>query len=192
MAETARPHTESSGSAATHIALLRGVNVGGKNVVAMRDLVALFTRAGCDDVRTYIQSGNILFCARAAVARSIAADASSQIKARFGLHVPVILRTRDEMERIVAGNPFLKGDIDPRALHVVFLADRPSAANVASLRCDRSPGDEFDLRGREIYLCLPNGAGRSKLTAAYFDSSLNTVSTQRNWRTATTLLEMMG
>ena len=95
------------------------------------------------------------------------------------------------MAQVAAGNPFLRRKCDPKWLHVVFLADTPAQAAVAALNPQRSPGDEFVVRGGEIYLHLPNGAARSKLTNQYFDSTLKTVSSGRNWNTVTTLLEMM-
>ena len=113
------------------------------------------------------------------------------IKAKHGLSLPVVVRTRAQMRRIVMNNPFLKKGIDPSLLHVVFLADKPDRASIASLDATRSTGDSFVVQGDTIYLHLPNGVARSKLTAAYFDSTLHTISTQRNWRTATTLLAMM-
>jgi uncharacterized protein (DUF1697 family) len=108
----------------------------------------------------------------------------------FGFPVPVILRTADEMEAVIRRNPFPKADPDKERLHVSFLVSEPTAAQIASLDPNRSPGDTFKVLGREIYLLLPNGAGNSKLTNAYFDSKLKTTSTARNWRTVLKLLEM--
>ena len=175
-----------------YVALLRGINVGGKNKLAMKDLAALFNRSGCKSVQTYIQSGNIMFCADPRRAQSIDADITRLIKAEYGLNVPVVVRTREEMQRIVKNNLFIESGIAAATLHVVFLADKPSRTAVDSLSSERSPGDSFVVRGREIYLHLPNGAGRSKLTAVYFDSALKTTSTQRNWRTVTTLAAMLS
>jgi len=179
-----------AGGAPTHVAFLRGINVGGKNVVPMKELAAIFTDAGCGAVRTYIQSGNVVFRATAALAKKLPSLVAARVEERAGCKPPVVLRTREELERIVAGNPFL-----PRRpaeeLHVYFLADRPAAAAVAALDSRRSPPDEFIARAGEIYLWLPNGMGRTKLTNAYFDSKLATVSTARNWRTTTTLLELL-
>ena len=96
------------------------------------------------------------------------------------------------MSQVAAGNPFLKRRADPRALHVAFLADAPDRRSAGALDRARSPGDTFELRGREIYLHLPNGVARTRLTNAYLDATLATTSTLRNWRTVLALLEMIG
>ncbi len=178
--------------AGVHVALLRGINVGGKNKLPMKDLAAMFADAGCDDVRTYIQSGNVVFRARQALARRVSSVISQAIADRFGFEVPVITRTAAEMEKVVASNPFLRTGVDSAKLHVAFLAKRPTTANVAKLEPDRSPPDEFTVQGREIYLHRPGGMARTKLTNAYFDGKLGTTSTMRNWNTVLKLLELAG
>jgi uncharacterized protein (DUF1697 family) len=172
------------------VALLRGINVGGKNLLPMKALAEMFVAAGCTKVKTYIQSGNVVF--RYGAKKDVAAVVRLSIEAQFGLKVPVIVRSAEEMAKAIAGNPFLGRGIDPAWLHVMFLGDEPSAAMIAGLDGDRSKPDEFMVIGREVYLHLPNGAARTKLTNAYFDSKLKTVGTQRNWRTVETLAEMMG
>ncbi|HEY0703705.1 MAG TPA: DUF1697 domain-containing protein [Candidatus Acidoferrales bacterium] len=171
------------------VALLRGINVGGKHSVPMKELSALFTKCGCSEVATYIQSGNVVFCTTAS-SKLDAAMLATRIEKTFGFPVPVILRTAEELEAAVRRNPFPKADPDKERMHVSFLASEPTAAQIASLDPNRSPGDTFKVLGREIYLLLPNGAGNSKLTNAYFDSKLKTTSTARNWRTVLKLLEM--
>jgi uncharacterized protein (DUF1697 family) len=174
------------------VALLRGINVGGKNILPMNDLAAIFEKAGCTDVTTYIQSGNVVFRAPEKILKTIAAAVSSGVEKRFKFKIPVVIRTLDEMSEIVRKNAYPKCDPDAERLHVFFLADVPDAAGVAILNPNRSPGDSFQVVGREIYALFPNGAGNSKLTNAYFDSKLKTVSTARNWRTVLKLLEMMN
>jgi uncharacterized protein (DUF1697 family) len=177
-------------SAATSVALLRGVNVGGRNTIAMRDLVALFAEAGCDNVRTHIQSGNVLFTASPDCADDLPESVAKRIAERFGYRTTVVARTADQLAEIVANNPFLAAGADEDSLHVMFLSDTPDPRRVAALDPERSPPDEFVVRGREIYLRLPNGAGRSRLTNAYFDAKLASTSTLRNWRTVTKLLAL--
>jgi len=177
-------------TASTHVALLRGVNVGGKNCVPMKDLAEIFAKAGCGDVRTYIQSGNVLFRATPAIAEGVPSRITAQIAKRFACQVPVVLRTADQFTAAVRNNPFR--EVPQEALHVYFLAGVPDAARAAQLDPDRSKPDAFVVHGREIYLHLPNGIGRSKLTNAYFDSKLSTISTARNWRTVLKLLELMS
>ena len=173
-----------------HAALLRGINVGGKNKVSMAALAEVFTRAGCTDVRTYIQSGNVVFVAAQASARRISSLVAQQIRERFGFDAPVVIRTAEELRRIAASNPFLRSEVDMRSLHVAFLANAPDARRVAGLDPTRSPGDDFQVVGREVYLHLPNGVARTKLTNRYFDTALATVSTIRNWRTVLKLVEL--
>src|ERR1051326_4717494 len=155
-----------------HVALLRGVNVGGKNSLAMATLVKMFEGCGCEGVRTYIQSGNVVFAAAAEEAGEIGAAISKQIERKLGLRVPVVLRTGAELARVVERNPFAGSE---ESLHVAFLADEPGRALVASLDPERSPGDGYRVIGREVYMCCPNGVGKTKLTNAYFDSKLKTV-----------------
>jgi len=173
-----------------YVALLRGINVGGKNKLPMKDLAAMFSAAGCASVETYIQSGNVVFEAHPAVAERLPATIAGTILERWRYRVPVVVRTADEVKDVARGNPFVAAGQSPDALHVVFLADKPRPAGVASLDVRRSPPDEFAVRGREIYLRLPNGVARSKFTNAYFDSTLGTTSTVRNWRTVLKLVEM--
>lgn len=175
--------------AAPRLALLRGINVGGKNKLSMRDLAAIFESAGCANVRTFIQSGNVIFTAGSKMCDTLAARVASEISDRFGYRTPVILRTAEQLQQVVSGNPF-PASADAM-LHVMFLADSPTPARIALLDPDRSPPDTFAVRDKEIYLRLPNGAGKSKLTNAWFDSRLATVSTSRNWNTVTSLLRMM-
>jgi uncharacterized protein (DUF1697 family) len=160
-------------------------------MLPMKELVRMLEDAGCDDVRTYIQSGNAVYCATQARAARIPGALSRAIAARLGLEIPVVTRTAAELAAVARKNPFLKAGKDLERLHVMFLADRPSPSQVGKLDPQRSPGDSFLVQGREIYLHLANGAGRTKLTNQYFDSQLGTTSTMRNWKTVLALLAMM-
>ena len=173
-----------------NVALLRGVNVGGKNRLPMKDLVEMFTAAGCSNVSTYIQSGNVLFNAPASVLKKLPENIAKQIAETFGFRAPVILRTAEQMAETVRANPFLAAGKAESTLHVYFLAETPGSAAIAKLDPDRSPPDAFHAHGREIYLHLPNGMARTKLTNAYFDSKLGTVCTARNWATVLKLTEL--
>lgn len=171
-------------------ALLRGINVGGKNRLPMSDLKRIFADAGCQDVRTYIQSGNVVFRADEKLANRIPATVAQSITDRHGLRVPVVLRSIDELRALTGSNPFIAIGKDPARVHVAFLADEPDKSKVAALDPDRSPPDELIARGSEIFLFCPNGMARTKLTNTYFDSKLETTSTVRNWRTVLKLLEL--
>lgn len=156
----------------------------------MKELAAIFADAGCMQVRTYIQSGNVLFDADTELARRIHNLVTNAVANTFGFEVPVLTRSVAELEEIVGENPFIGVTGDPKLLHVAFLQDEPTPAQIAELDPERSPPDQFAVRGRTIYLLYPNGAARSKLTNEYFDTRLKTTSTVRNWRTVMKLLEM--
>lgn len=175
----------------THVALLRGINVGGKNILPMKDLAHIFLDAGCADARTYIQSGNVIFKAHSRLLENLCGGITERIGVRFGYQIPVVLRTAAQLAETIANNPFVKPGADLKALHVLFLAGLPAAQGVAKLDPDRSPPDAFVVQNREIYLHLPNGAAKTKLTNGYFDSRLATVSTGRNWATVLKLHELM-
>jgi uncharacterized protein (DUF1697 family) len=176
----------------TWVALLRGINLGGRNRLPMKDLAAMFGDAGCDAIETYIQSGNVVFRASRACATRLPGAIKKAISERFGFDTPLVMRTAAELHAVARTNPFLRAGADPDSLHVMFLADRPAAARLATLDPKRSPSDEFEVRGREIYLRCPNGLARTKLTNDYFDTRLATTSTVRNWRTVLKLIEMTG
>ena len=174
----------------THVTLLRGINVGGKNTLPMKDLTQLFAEAGASKVRTYIQSGNVIFEASKG-AQTIAEKVAEGIEKRFGFRSPLIVRSAEEWRKTIRANPFAAKVTDQRWLHVYFLANAPRAGAIAGLDAARSAPDVFHVLGREIYLHLPNGMGRTKLTNAYFDSKLATICTARNWATVLKLAEMM-
>ncbi|MGO9466267.1 MAG: DUF1697 domain-containing protein [Isosphaeraceae bacterium] len=176
----------------TCLALLRGINVGGKNKLPMKALVEIFVEAGCGEVQTYIQSGNVIFRAEPDLRPRLPGLITAEIARRFGYSVPVVLRTADEIAAVLTSNPFLSAGASEDELHVLFLADLPARRRVEDLDPSRSPPDAFAVHGREVYLRLPNGVARSKLTNAYFDSKLATTSTGRNWRTVTKLFELAG
>lgn len=181
--------------AGRQVALLRGINVGGKNKLPMKELAAMFTEAGCQDVRTYLQSGNVVFQATRALARRVPSIVTGAISEHFGFNVPILTRTASEISEVVSSNPFLQAEpalerpsaIQP--LHVVFLGRRPTANRVAALEPERSPPDRFLVRGGEIFLFCPKGLARTRLTNAYFDSKLGTTTTVRSWKTVLQLLE---
>lgn len=174
-----------SDRAMKYVALLRGVNVGGKNKLPMKNLAEMFVKAGCRDVVTYIQSGNVVFTASATVLKKLPHTIAQSIAGDFGHKVPVVIRSHEEIAAVVSRKPF-PGE---EGIHVAFLADLPAAEAIAALDPDRSPGDRFHVAGREVYLHLVSAA-TSKLTNAWLDSKLSTVSTARNWNTVLKLLEL--
>ena len=176
-----------------HVALLRGINVGGNNQLPMKDLAALFVKAGCTDVVTYIQSGNVVFRAEPALASRVPEVIPAAILKSHELAVPVIVRSAAELKKIAAKHPHATPEAEARMLHVGFLAKKPTAAQVASLDPQRSPADVFSVAGSEIYvLYSAAGLAKSKLTSQYIDSKLGTVVTMRNWNTVLKLVELTG
>lgn len=169
-----------------YAALLRGINVGGNNKVPMPRLKALFEELGHADVVTYIQSGNVVFRAKRADAGAI----ERRITEVFGFDMAVVLRTGAELAAAASGNPFLVRGAETKPLYVVFLDRKPSAGAVAELDPDRSPGDRFSVNGREVYLDLATGAGRTKLNLDYLERRLKVKGTARNWNTVLKLVEL--
>jgi uncharacterized protein (DUF1697 family) len=174
----------------TFVALLRGINVGGRTMVSMPELRSLFESLGHADVSTYVQSGNVVFRSSTGDGKALAAELEERIRSAFDVSPAVLLRTPEELAEVAAANPFLERESDFLKLHVVFLSAAPAADAVEELDPNRSPPDEFSVLGREIYLHLPNGAGRSKLTIDYFEKRLGVRATARNWKTVTKLLEL--
>jgi uncharacterized protein (DUF1697 family) len=175
---------------ATYAALLRAINLGARNKIPMPGLRSLLSSLGYEDVTTYVQSGNVVLRRPSAKADAIAAEIERAIAREYGLDIAVLIRTPAELRKVVAGNPFLKDESDPKKLHVVFLDRRPSAKAGRQLDPNRSPADRFKLHGREIYLHRPEGSARSKLTIDYFETLLGARATVRNWTTVTKMAEL--
>ena len=171
--------------AAKKVALLRGINLGARNKIAMGDLRELFADLGAEDVKTHVQSGNVIY-----EGPVDAGAIEARIKRDLGLEIVVVIRTAAELAGVVDKNPFAKKASDPKQLHVTFLVAKPTAARVKDLDPERSPSDEFAVTGREVYLYTPNGYGVSKLSNAYFEKKLGVTGTSRNWTTVTTLAEL--
>ncbi len=174
----------------TFVALLRGINVGGKSLISMAELRALFSSLSFEDVATYIQSGNVVFRSPTADEDAVVAKLEREIAGAFEVSPAVLLRTPAELGAVAASSPYLSRKADLSKLHVVFLDRAPAASTAAELDPERSPPDEFFLQGREIFLRLPNGAGRSKLKLDYFERVLGVRATQRNWNTMLKLIAL--
>lgn len=174
-----------------HVALLRGINVGGKHRVPMATLRELFVAAGASDVETYIQSGNVVYTAASSLARALPDQVRAAIVETFGFDAPIVSRTAAQLREVGQAHPFADRVADEKLLMVAFLDRAPAAASIAALDPNRSPGDLLEVRGQQVYLGFPNGSGRSKLDANWLDRSLGAVGTWRNWRTVQALVELM-
>jgi uncharacterized protein (DUF1697 family) len=172
--------------ATTYVALLRGINVGGSRKIRMADLREVFAEAGCGDVATYIQSGNVVFTHPSSDEAKVIRDLERRIEASTGFDVPVVLRTDAELHRVLDANPY--GDVDPKTLHVVFLPAPPAAADARAFDAARFAPEEYAVVGREVFLHLPDGIGRAKLPPAL--PLIRGTGTARNWRTVQTLAGM--
>ena len=174
--------------ATTYIALLRGINLAGRRRVAMPSLREALAEAGFEDVATYIQSGNLVLDSGKAAA-GLRTELEKVIEDRFGFAVPVIVRTRKQLDAVISANPFSE-PTDQRLLHVVFLEKAASAAAVKKLAASATGSDEVKAVGKELYLNTPDGFGRSPLAAAMAKDPAGLTGTARNWRTVLKLAEM--
>jgi uncharacterized protein (DUF1697 family) len=168
------------------VALLRGINVGGRTRLTMAQLREVAESCGCEQVRTYIQSGNVVFASAERDTEVVAETLQAAITNQTSVSPVVMVRTRDELARVVAKNPFLARGADPAHLHVVF-TDGPAEPVVGSIDLARYEPEDAAVFGRQLYLFLPGGMGRSKL-AADLGRQKSPNGTARNWRTVTKLL----
>ncbi len=177
----------------TYVALLRGINVGGHRLIKMPELKRMFEAMGFDRVRTYIQSGNVVFAPVEAdeQAEALRRRIEAEIAARFGFPVTVVLRTAAELERVIAGCPFAADALaEGESLYVALLADAPSPDAVERLRSSDSGSDEARVAGREVYLLYRRSMRDTPLTNAFLERTLGVAATTRNWRTMQTLAGM--
>ncbi|MDQ2811249.1 MAG: DUF1697 domain-containing protein [Actinomycetota bacterium] len=188
---------------ATHVALLRGINVGGRNKVPMAELREVVTSLGYTGVTTYIQTGNVLFSTTSISPAELASALESAIAGAFGIRAPVVVVTRDELAGVLKDNPY-PDEPNPRLVHVVFLSagppkdrlDRIAAAESAAAA--KGGRDTVIATGRALFLHTPDGYGNSELAQAVFriisapgkQKTENLVATARNWATATKLLSL--
>jgi uncharacterized protein (DUF1697 family) len=179
-------------SKSSRILLLRAVNLGPHKRVSMPDLRALLGEAGFGEVRTYVQSGNVVLTSRASPAK-VGAEAERLIAERFGFDVDVIVRTGDELAEVVARNPLADVAVDPKRYQVSFLDGEPDSEVVERISGLAADGERVVAIGRELYAWHPAGVARSKLWATLAaPGGLGVRATARNWITVTTLLEMAG
>jgi uncharacterized protein (DUF1697 family) len=169
------------------VVLLRAVNLGSRNRIPMADLRRLLADAGCDSVETYIQSGNAVFTSRRSDRSRLAALLEREIQTAFDVSTVAILRTADEMTRIVERHPF---GSDTTRSYVTFLAKEPSRAAARRLEERATAPDEIRAAGSDLYLRLPAGIQGAQLSAAQLERELGVAGTNRNWKTVVRLAEM--
>jgi uncharacterized protein (DUF1697 family) len=169
--------------------MLRGVNVSGRNKLSMEDLRAVVRAAGGTNVQSYIQSGNVVFTSGRS-APVLVKDLGGRLQDVLGSTIPVLVRTKEELEAVIDANPFLGRGVDPKALHVTFMGAVPEPAAVSSAGTTSAGLDEFQVIGREVFLFCPDGYGNTKLTNTLFEKKLGSEATTRNWRTVNALVEL--
>jgi uncharacterized protein (DUF1697 family) len=174
---------------ATCIAFLRGINVGGRNRLPMKELVQLFEQIGIHGARTYIQSGNIAFRCTRPKRAEIAHRIASAIQQHHGFEPKVHVLTIQELEHAVAANPYMDARRDPTSLHLWFLKEAPANPDLEGLQRLQNGSERFKLDKKVFYLHAPDGIGQSKL-ASNVETCLGTDATERNWQTVTKTLEM--
>ena len=173
-----------------YVSMLRGINVGGKTI-KMERLRAAFEALSFFRVRTYAQSGNVVFETTQGSPAALSKRIQERILRDFGFPVPVILKTTEEMERVVAGNPFAEEkSIERSKLHVTFLSHALPRTAVTALKGLAAGKERFCILNQEVYLYCPNGYGRTKLSNTNIEKKLSVVATTRNWKTVRALLEM--
>jgi uncharacterized protein (DUF1697 family) len=167
-----------------YAALLRGINVGGNKKVPMADLRAMVTALGFGDAKTLLQSGNLVFTAKAQPTPRLETQLEGATESKLGVSCSYLLRTADEWTRIIAGNPFpAMAKKDPSHLTVTFCREAPSAEALKALRLEARGAEDFTAVGRELYVWYPDGIGESRLALALSKNRLGTICTARNWNT---------
>jgi uncharacterized protein (DUF1697 family) len=176
----------------TLISMLRGINVGAQKIIRMETLRAIYEGLGFSNVRTYVQSGNVLFESTESDHTNLVKRIEAQIEKTCGYHVSVFIRQPHNLQRILEGSPFLHGrNEDPRWLHVTFLYQPPPDNAWSKLKRPVNIADEFASGELAIYLFCPNGYGKTKLNNSFFEKKLGVPVTTRNWNTVNALYKMV-
>jgi uncharacterized protein (DUF1697 family) len=178
----------------TYISILRGINVSGQKQVRMTDLKALYEELGFSNVITYIQSGNVIFNSGLKVTiTEISGLIEEGIMKEFGFHVPVIIRSVDELKSVILANPFVKkeGPV-PAKLYITFLKNKPQTTDIDNINNTNFLPDKFIILEREVYLDCAGGYGTTKLSNTFFENKLKVKATTRNWNTVNKLMEIAG
>lgn len=173
----------------TYIALLRGVNVGGHNKLPMRELAQTLSALGLRDVRTYIQSGNVVFRSEEVDPAALSRQITAAIEQSRGFAPGAIVLERDSLRAAMAANPFPEAEADHKSLHLFFLDDGPAHPDLEALEAVRAANERFALINRVFYLHAPDGVGRSKL-AEKAGRGWGVAITARNWRTVSAIMAL--
>lgn len=174
----------------THLALLRGINVSGHNMMKMDALKAMLENIGFQNVRTYLQSGNVFVDSEEDAAK-VGFMIKQEIFKVFGHEVPTIVITKEDLELCFKNSPFLKEkDIDTKKLYVAFVSVALKSENINDLKISQFKPDEASIDGNRIFIKYAVGAGKTRFDQKYIEKKLNVTATIRNWNTVTNLLEL--
>lgn len=174
-----------------YLALLRGINVSGHNMIKMEVLKKLLLNCGFQNVETYIQSGNIFVETEEDNPASIGFKIKQEIFKELGFDVPTIVVTKSDLEKCLTNNPFFKEkNVDTKKLYVAFISKELNNNALNDLKISQFKPDEAFIEGNRIYMKLETGAGNTKLTQKYIEKKLNVTATSRNWNTINKLIEM--
>lgn len=175
----------------TYISILRGINVSGKKLIKMDVLKRMYENLNFLNVKTYVQSGNVVFNYKEADVSVLKEIISKELERCFGFVVPVILLTADTLQTIIDQNPFNNDSSkDKLHLYVTFLAEKPKQYDAYIFENIKQDGEEFHFSDNAVYLYIPNGYGKTKLTNNLLENKLKVVATTRNWKTTNELLEL--
>jgi len=177
---------------ATYIALLRGINVLGKKIIKMQDLARLFESLGFTGVKTYIQSGNVIFNTYGIIPiETLTQIIQEAILEKFGFNVNVIIVTPEDLIRVKSANPFKNTDGTAKEnIYVTFLERKPDPANISTINPSDYLPDRFIIINNAVYLDCAGGYGTTKLSNTFFENRLKVQATTRNWRTVTSLIQL--
>ena len=174
-----------------YIGFLRGINVGGHKKIKMAQLREALTNRGLTNLITYIQSGNLVFKSDIKQINKLENLISKTIHDDFGFDVPVIIRTKDELQGILDNNPFENSlKYDPQLFCVSMLSQTPTCENIELLNSKDFSPELYIIQGNNIYLYPANGLAKSKMSHALFETKLKVRATTRNWRTLNKMLEL--
>ncbi|MBU3658614.1 MAG: DUF1697 domain-containing protein [Flavobacteriales bacterium] len=167
-----------------YLAILRGINVSGKNIIKMDALRTMMEKIDFQNITTYIQSGNICFESNLESTFKITEIIKNGIQVHFNLNVPVLVFNAKEFDSIIKGNPFAKqSDLDVKFMHITFLENEIDRDLIPHLEEKRAESEQVFCQGKAVYLYLPTGYGNTKLSNNFIEKKLKNLATTRNWKT---------
>lgn len=173
-----------------YLSLLRGINVSGQKKILMKDLKSLFEESGFKNVKTYIQSGNVIFESRPV--KNLSQKIEQKIADKYNFQVPVLIRTVEEMATLIKKNPLVKEkNIDQKRLYVTLLAEKPANEYINKLMEVNYEPEKFIITDKEVYIYCPDGYGEAKFSNNFIEKKLNTKGTTRNWKVINELYTLM-